>query len=87
MQRICFVADLDYIEIVPVANRNVINFFGMKPRDDYMIWHHDKQSGTFTAVDHSGLLTKWSTTTGLISEYPEKSAKKGKVVVPKVFDF
>jgi len=87
MQRICFVADLDYIEIVPVANRNVINFFGMRPRDDYMIWHHNRKSGQFIAVDKSGLLIKWSATTGQILEYPPDNEKRGKIVVTRVFDF
>jgi len=64
MQRITFVADLDYIEIIPVAHRNVINFFGMRPRKDYMVWHHNKKSGEFSAIENSGLLIKWSTTTG-----------------------
>ena len=80
-------ADLDYIEIVPVPSRNVINFFGMRPRHDYMIWHHNKKSGEFTAVDKTGLLIKWSTTTGLIVNYQKSSPNTGKIVVPKVFDF
>ena len=88
MQRITFVADLDYIEIIPVAHRNVINFFGMRPRQDYMVWHHNKKSGEFSAIENSGLLIKWSTTTGQIMNYPKGDPNfPGKVVVPKVFDF
>jgi len=71
MQRISFMSDLDNIEIIPVANRNVINFFGMRPRETYMTWHHNKNSGQFTAVDKTGLLIKWSTTTGLIARDPK----------------
>jgi hypothetical protein len=47
---------LDKIDIVPVPHRNVINFLGMKPKKDYMCWHHQKDMGVFTAVDDTGLL-------------------------------
>jgi len=59
---------LEEIQIVPLAHRSTINFFGIKPKEDYMIWHHIKPSGEFTAVDSSGMLTKWSVTTGKILE-------------------
>jgi hypothetical protein len=68
MQRISIMTSLEEIQIVPLAHRSAINFFGIQPKEDYMIWHHTKPSGEFTAVDSSGVLTKWSVTTGKIIE-------------------
>ena len=61
-------ASFEKIEIVPVTHRNVINFFGMRPKSNYMCWHHRKNDGTFAAVDKTGLLQTWSTTTGKLLE-------------------
>lgn len=86
MQRISFLSDYEDIEIVPIPHRNQINFFGMRPKDDYMIWHQDPKKGTFTAVDENGLLIQWSTVTGKICENNENGVNV-KQVIPKVFDF
>ena len=68
MQRIAFQSDFDYIEICPLAHRNTINFFGIRPKSDYLVWYHDTEKGEFCAVDKTGLLTVWDTVTGKISE-------------------
>jgi hypothetical protein len=86
-QRLSVMSSLERIEIVPVPHRNVINFFGMRPKSEYMLWHHQKDLGEFTAVDNTGLLQKWSCATGKLIEETTILGKKRVVNKTDVFDF
>jgi hypothetical protein len=73
---------------VPLAHRNTINFFGIRPKSDYLVWYHDKDKGEFCAIDTTGLLTVWNVTTGKINEYKDGDSGKTQMeVTPKIFDF
>jgi hypothetical protein len=60
--RIAFLTDYDNIKIVPVLHRNVLSFFGMKPRNTYITYRklHDK----LIALDKKNRLTTWNVATG-----------------------
>lgn len=50
--RISFLKNFDNIEMVPVPHRNTINFLGMQPKQNYLIWR--ETGGIFTALDTKG---------------------------------
>lgn len=65
----------------------MINFFGMRPKPDYIVWNADTNNGKFTAVDNTGLLQSWSTTTGKFVENENEQGVRQKEVKTNVFDF
>jgi len=64
--RIAFLKDFDSIEMVPVPHRNTINFLGMKPKDQYLIWR--EVNGIFTALNIDGELRAWVVATGKLTK-------------------
>lgn len=61
-QRISFLKDFSHLEMVPIPHRNSINFLGMQPKSEYLIWR--ELNGTFTALDRKGRLKAWVIGTG-----------------------
>ena len=61
-QRVAFGKDFSSILILPFAHRNTIEFLGMQPREEYLIWR--EKNGFFTALDKHGLLRTWSVASG-----------------------
>jgi len=51
-QTITFIKNYNEIVMIPIPHRNTINFMGMGPKEDYLIWRHS--GGTFTALSKSG---------------------------------
>jgi hypothetical protein len=65
--RIAFLKDFNDIEMVPVPHRNTINFIGMKPKKQYLIWR--EVNGDFTALEKGTMLIKaWSIATGKLTK-------------------
>jgi hypothetical protein len=60
--RIAYLKDYDRIEIVPVLHRNVISFFGMKPRKEYITYRQINDK--LIALGRDNTLTTWSAVTG-----------------------
>ena len=60
--RISFLKNFDNIEMVPCPHRNTINFLGMQPKQNYLIWR--ETAGVFTALDTEGRLQAWVIGTG-----------------------
>lgn len=54
--------------MIPIPHRNTINFIGIGPKDDYLIWRHS--GGTFTALSKNGKLNIWSVATGKHLDIP-----------------
>jgi hypothetical protein len=48
--------------MVPVPHRNTINFLGMQPKYNYLIWR--EVNGIFTALDKQGEVRAWVIGTG-----------------------
>lgn len=48
--------------MVPVPHRNTINFLGMQPKSNYIIWR--ESNGMFTALDFNGVIRTWIVSTG-----------------------
>jgi len=48
--------------MVPVPHRNTINFLGMQPKYNYLIWR--EVNGIFTALDKQGEVRAWVIWTG-----------------------
>jgi hypothetical protein len=70
--RISYLTSYEEVKIVPNLNRNVISFFGMDIKKNYVCTrkHYDK----FIALDTKGYLITWSICTGkLLSKYKVKS--------------
>jgi hypothetical protein len=67
-QRISFLKDFDSIEMVPVPHRNSINFLGMKPKNNYIIWR--EMDGVFCALDKNATLEAWVIGTGKTTRCP-----------------
>ncbi len=58
-------ADYKTIRIVPILHRNVINFFGMKKRSDYLCISRDKDR--ILALDKNNVITSWGLCNGKIT--------------------
>jgi len=54
--------DFENIYIIPILHRNLINFMGMLPRDEYLCTK--RQNDKFIALSKSGYLTTWNILTG-----------------------
>lgn len=52
--------------MIPIPHRNTINFLGMQPKSEYLIWR--EVNGTFTALDKFGRLKSWVIGTGKITK-------------------
>jgi hypothetical protein len=52
--------------MVPVPHRNTINFLGMQPKKEYLIWRESR--GVFTALDKKGMIRAWVIGTGKITK-------------------
>lgn len=48
--------------MVPVPHRNSINFLGMQPKNNYIIWR--EVNGIFTALNKDGVIKAWIIGTG-----------------------
>ena len=54
--------DYNSIQIVPTLHRNVINFMGMLPREEYLACKKIKDK--FMAFDKKNYITTWNILTG-----------------------
>ena len=63
-QKLSFLRSYANVSIFPVVHRNTMNFLGMGPKTDYLIWR--ESNGFFTALSKKGNLTTWSIATGHI---------------------
>lgn len=61
-ERIAFQSDFQTIKIVPVLHRNVLTFFGMRERHEYLAYKRIKD--VFIALDNKGVLSSWNVTSG-----------------------
>jgi hypothetical protein len=52
------------VNVIPIVHRNVISFFGMKPRQEYLAFKETDDA--LIALDRTGWLTKWSKLNGRI---------------------
>jgi hypothetical protein len=71
LERISFVENFSRIQMQPFSHRNTINFLGMLPKNQYLIWR--EKNGFFTALQNTGELHTWSMLTGShLFESPDK---------------
>lgn len=62
-ERISLISDFSKIKIMSFAHRNTINFLGMGPKQDYLIWR--EKDGFFAAFNaQTGKIQTWSIATG-----------------------
>ena len=54
--------------MVPVPHRNSINFLGMQPKSNYLIWR--EMNGLFCALHKDGSLAAWVIGTGKTATSP-----------------
>ena len=45
-----------------MSHRNTVNFLGMQPKENYLIWR--EKNGFFTAMEKSGQLHTWAMASG-----------------------
>lgn len=63
-ERLVYMQDYNRAIIVPILHRNTINFYGIKEKDEYVVFNN--KGDMLIALDYNNILTTYSITTGKV---------------------
>jgi len=63
-ERMAYMSDYESVKIIPVLHRNSISFFGIRKKENYILFK--KHSDKLIALDYDNVLSTYSIATGKI---------------------
>jgi len=63
-ERLAYMSDYESVKIIPILHRNSISFFGIKKKENYLLFR--KHADKLMALDYDNVISTYSIATGKI---------------------